>query len=391
MRSWLKQWLCLIVGCVILSVPTNQVLAATDIETNNALFEEISLQETSTFWEMIQRDYGNYLPEINNLTLREFLQKQEVLSVNDWLSAIFTYIGFEVVSNGKLLGTLIVLSLCSLIFRMIQNTFESSTISKVSDLVVMLVLLILAVQSFRIAATYVTNTVSQMQDFMVALLPLILGLMASFGSITAVAFFHPIIVSFIHLTVLLLSNVLIPLFFISAILQIVSVLNEAFQLTKLAELLKNIGLALLGVTLTIFLSIVSVQGVASAVQDGVAMKTTKFITGNFIPVVGKMFTDATDTVLNASLLLKNAVGIAGMIIICIIVIFPAIKVIIISFMYKLTVAILQPLGDGPILKCLDIISKHILYLFATLLIVSLMFFLLIVIIVVASNITLMLR
>ena len=46
----------------------------------------------------------------------------------------------------------------------------------------------------------------------------------------------------------------------------------------------------------------SVQGTATAIQDGVALKTTKFITGNFIPVVGRTFTDAADTVLSAALL-----------------------------------------------------------------------------------------
>ncbi|CQR46793.1 Stage III sporulation protein AE precursor [Paraliobacillus sp. PM-2] len=398
MGSWLKKILILIVICGIYLMANQLVFAASNDSadtdrnlSNNQLLEEVSLQDTNEFWENIKTDYGAYLPDLQGVSLRQFLQDQNILSMKDWFKAIITYIGYEILASGELLGTLIVLSLCSIVLHMIQNSFESSTVSKVSDLVVILVLFVLAMQSFQVASSYVTETVMQMRDFMVALLPLMLGLMASFGSLTAVSFFHPIIVSCMHITVLLINYLIIPLFFISAILQMVSALNDSFQVTKLAQLLKNTGLALLGILLTIFLSVVSVQGATSAIQDGVAMKTTKFVTGNFIPVVGKLFTDATDTVLSASLLLKNAVGIVGVIILIVIVLFPAIKIFVISFIYKISIAIIQPLGNGPVLKCLDIMSKHILYLFAALLTVSLMFFLMIVIIVIASNITLMLR
>ncbi|WP_112181278.1 MULTISPECIES: stage III sporulation protein AE [Paraliobacillus] len=358
---------------------------------NTSLLEQVSMDETTTYWNQLVTNYGEFLPNIKNVTFREFLQNQDALSIKDWIEAVISYLGYEVIQNGKLLGTLIILTMCSAVLQSIQTAFESKTVSKVADIVIMLVLLILALQSFQLASTYVNETIIQMRDFMLALLPLMLGLMASFGNLTAVAFFHPVVVALMHFTVVLVSKIILPLFFLSALLQMVSTLNEAFQVTKLAELFKNFGLALLGIVLTVFLSVVSVQGATSAIQDGIAMKTTKFVTSNFIPVVGKLFTDAADTVLGASLLLKNAVGLVGLIILLIIVIFPAIKIIVIALIYKITAAILQPLGDGPILKCMDIMSKHILYLFAALLAVSLMFFLTIVLLVIASNITLMLR
>ena len=67
----------------------------------------------------------------------------------------------------------------------------------------------------------------------------------------------------------------------------------------------------MGLFLTVFLGVISVQGASAAVTDGITIRTAKFITGNFIPVIGRMFTDATDTVVGASVLLKNSVGIAG--------------------------------------------------------------------------------
>src|SRR5690606_16982810 len=113
--------------------------------------------------------------------------------------------------------------------------------------------------------------------------------------------------------------------------------------------------------------------------------------GNFIPVVGRMFTDAADTVITASLLLKNTIGIAGVAILLIMAIFPALKILIIAFIFKFAAALLQPLGGGPVISCLDVISKSVIYIFVALGIVSIMFFLSITVIIAAGNITVMVR
>lgn len=74
------------------------------------------------------------------------------------------------------------------------------------------------------------------------------------------------------------------------------------------------------------MGVISVRGITSSVTDGVTIRAAKYITGNFVPVIGKMFADATDTVISASLLVKNAIGLSGVIIILFLCAFPAIKI-----------------------------------------------------------------
>src|SRR5699024_6879179 len=140
--------------------------------------------------------------------------------------------------------------------------------------------------------------------------------------------FHPIIIFLIHISGLLMTNFIFPLLSLSALLIMASYLNEKFQVTYLAQLFKQISLGTLGIFITIFLGVMSVQGTASAIQDGIALKTTKFITGNFIPVIGRSFTEAADTVLTSALLLKNAIGVIGLMIIVLIAVFPALKIMV---------------------------------------------------------------
>ncbi|WP_077621609.1 stage III sporulation protein AE [Sediminibacillus massiliensis] len=354
-------------------------------------FQSISFDEVREYWDLLVDEYGGYLPGIEKSTFFEFVKNQNSLSLKDWATGLIKYLFHEVVMNGKLLGMLIMLTLFCVILQTLQSSFENQNISKIAYAIVYLVLIVLALNSFHLAASYAKEAIETMSSFMVALLPLLLGLMASFGSVASVSFFHPMVIFLIHISVLLISTVVLPLFFLSALLSIVSTLNENYKATQLADLLKNTGIGLLGVFLTAFLGVISVQGATSAIQDGVAMKTAKFVTGNFIPVVGRMFTDAADTVLSASLLLKNAVGLVGVIMILGLAIFPAVKVFVIAIIYKLASALLQPIGEGPVITCMDTISKHIIYIFAALLIVTLMFFLAIVILVASSNLTVMLR
>lgn len=84
-------------------------------------------------------------------------------------------------------------------------------------------------------------------------------------------------------------------------------------------------------------------------------------------------------------------GIAGVVILLLIVAFPALKILMIAFIYKFAAAILQPLGGGPVIACLDVISKSVVYIFAALAIVSLMFFLSVTVIIAAGNLTMMVR
>ncbi|RKQ37759.1 stage III sporulation protein AE [Oceanobacillus halophilus] len=368
------------------------VYAETDqVDMTDTILDEISLDGVQDYWNQIVHEYGGYVPELEKTSIYEFIKNQDSFSIKSVLMGFVEYLFHEIIMNGKLLGTLLMLTLFSILLQTMHTAFEKSAVSKIAYFVVYIVLIFLALNSFYLAVSYVEEAISTMSSFMIALLPLVLGLMATFGNVVSVSFFHPIIIFLINLSGVLISTFILPLLFLSALLKIVSNLSENYKVTHLANLFKNVSMGVLGIFLTIFLGVISVQGTTSAIQDGVAMKTTKFITGNFIPVVGRTFTDATDTILSASLLLKNAVGVVGLIIVLFIALFPALKVAAIAIIYKIAAAVLQPIGDGPVISTLNTISNYILFILACLLAVSIMFFLAIVIIVVASNLTMLLR
>ncbi|MCC3358694.1 stage III sporulation protein AE [Bacillus sp. REN16] len=353
--------------------------------------ETLGIDEIKQYWDEIVTEYGGYLPESQKGSLLDFIRGEKELSLKEWLLGLVKFVFHEIIANGKLLSTLIMLTIFSMFLQTLQNSFEKSAVSKVAYSIVYMVLIIIALNSFRVAIMYTEQAIQSMINFILALVPLLLALVASSGGITSAAFFHPLILFLMNTSGLLIQYIVLPLLFMSALLSIVSTLSDQYKVTKLAQLLRNVSIGIIGVFLTIFLGVISVQGATTAVADGITIRTAKFITGNFIPVIGRMFTDATDTVISASVILKNTVGIFGLVILLLIAAFPAIKVLSLAIIYKLAAALLQPLGGGPIIACLDIISKSVIYIFAALAIVSLMFFLSITVIIAAGNLTLMVR
>ena len=360
-------------------------------ELRDSLIDDISLEGVEEYWGSLSNQYGGYLPEMQKTTIYDFFVNAEEISFKSIFLGFMDFFFHELIYNGKLLGSLLLLTIFSILLQTMHTAFEKSTVSKIAYFVVFLVLIFMALHSFYTAVSYAKEAIDTMNSFMIGLLPLMLGLMATFGNIVAVSFFHPIIIFLINFSGVFISYFVLPILSFSALLVIISSISENYKVTNLANLLRSIALGSLGVLLTIFLGVMSVQGAASAIQDGVAMKTAKFITGNFIPVVGRTFTDAADTILSATLLLKNSLGIVGLIIILFICLFPAIKILVIALIYKVAAAILQPIGDGPVIVTLQALSTYILYVFACLLAVSFMFLLAIILIVAASNLTLLLR
>jgi len=354
--------------------------------------EDLPKDGVEKYWDQLMHDYGGFFPDGATPSLMDMLLPgDDGLSLNSVFSGLLSYMWHEVLYNGKLLVTIVMISVLSMILETLQTAFERKTVSKIAYTLCYMVVLVIAVNSFNIAIGYAKDAIDRMIDFMMAMIPLLFALLASMGNIVTVSVTHPLIVFMIHTVGTMIHTVVFPLLFFSAVLHLVSSLSDKYKLTHLANLLRNIGAGLLGVLLTVFLGVISVRGITSSVTDGVTIRAAKYITGNFVPVIGKMFADATDTVISASLLVKNAIGLSGVIIILFLCAFPAVKILVLALIYNIAAAVMQPLGETPIVSCLQTIGKSMIYVFAALAAVSLMFFLAVTIMLTAGNVTVMMR
>ncbi|WP_248925299.1 stage III sporulation protein AE [Paenibacillus hamazuiensis] len=353
--------------------------------------EHLPTDQVEQFWNKLVNEYGGFFPDSQTPSFMDLLTGAKQLSMTSALQSVLKYFFHEVLYNGKLLAAIVVLTIFSILLETLQSSFEKNAVSKIAYSICFLVLMIMAINSFSVAIGYAKGAINDMINFMVAVVPLLLTLLASMGNVVSVSVLHPLIIFMIHTVGTAIYAFVFPLLFFSAVLHIVSSLTDKYKVTQLANLLRNIGLGSLGVFITVFLGVISVQGAGGAVADGVTIRTAKYIAGNFVPVVGRLFADASETVIGASLLVKNAVGLVGVVIIILICAFPAIKIITLALIYNLCAAIMQPLGDNPMIACLETIGKSMVYVFAALAVVGLMFFLAITIMIAAGNVSVMVR
>lgn len=237
----------------------------------------------------------------------------------------------------------------------------------------------------------IKDTIQNLVGFSHTLIPILITLMMTTGNITSASVVQPILLFLITFIGNIITTILLPLTLIGTALSIISKISDRVQIGKLSKYFKSTTVWVLGVTLTLFVGILSLEGTLSSSVDGITAKTAKVAVSNFIPVVGKILGDAVDTVIGCSNILKNAVGIVGVIIVIGICIVPIIKLTILMATYYLVSAVCEPIADEKIISLLSQIGDTFKILLAMLSAISVMLIIGITLVIKISNSGLMYR
>ncbi|MFZ5943388.1 MAG: stage III sporulation protein AE [Bacillota bacterium] len=354
--------------------------------------EILDVREVEKLITEIDQEMNNFIPEFSiTETIRQLKEGEINLQPQVIINGSIKYLVKEVGANLSLMGKLVLLAVICAVLANLQNAFEKGTIAKLAYAVSFLVLITLAISSFQLTMEIGKETINKMVTFMQALMPVLLTLLAALGGFTTTAILHPFILLTLGVLSTLFSTVIFPLIYLEAILKIVNNISEKFKVSRLAGLLKEATMFFLGLTFTLFVGALSLQGVGGAIADGISLRTAKYMTGAFIPVVGGLFADVLEAVVGGSLLLKNAVGLVGLLAIGFITLFPVLKILAVVIIYRLAAALIQPIGDSAIADTIQSMGNSLLMVFASVATVALMFFLAIIIVVTTANVTVMLR
>ncbi len=327
------------------------------------------------FIDRIDRELGPGAP-LTWQSLRDFIEGRGLLRhPGRLLPALGGLFVGELRKSMGLLGKLLLLVVLAGVVRQIQGAFEGEVVGRIADAVVFLALGAICLVGFGLAVGMARGAIRDLSSFMLALLPAIVGLLASSGAWTAAGLMHPVMVAAIDGVGLLVREVVFPLALLGAVLDITSALSPSFRLTSLAGLLRQVSTGLLGLLFTVFLGIVAVQGAAGSIADSVALRTAKYATRAFVPIVGGMLADMTDLVLTSSLLLRSGLGLVGLVSVALLVAIPVLKMLALWSIYRLAAALAQPVGGEAVAQVLGGVSSALVVLTTAVTVVGLMCFL----------------
>jgi stage III sporulation protein AE len=301
------------------------------------------------------------------------------------------YLFEEIYLNIDILIKLIVLVVLCAVLNNLQTSFLNKSTGELAFYVCYIVLVSILLVSFNSIVKSGIEIIDGMVNFMYASIPALVTLLVSSGNIVSGGALQPILVLVVQVSATIIKNILIPLIVLSTVISIVDNVSEKIQITRFSAFLKNITQWSLGIILTVFVAIVSLQGSLGAVVDGVTSKTAKFAINTFIPVAGKYLADAADTVIGCTLLIKNAVGVAIMIGIIGICLIPIVEMFAVILIYRMTCVLLEPLAEGRIIKCISEVASSMTYILGAVASVAFMFLITVTVLILASNISVMIR
>lgn len=158
----------------------------------------------------------------------------------------------------------------------------------------------------------VADTVSAIKGcsvFMLAFVPVYAAVLVAGGkSVTAMGF-QPLLLGAAQAVSQLASFVISPLVGMYLAVNISTSVTGGINLNGVGNCIKKVASWMLTLVMTLFVGLLGVQTAINSASDGVAIKTSKFLVGSFVPVVGSSLGDALTTVQSCLSLLKSSVAV----------------------------------------------------------------------------------
>ena len=264
----------------------------------------------------------------------------------------------EIDTNKMLFLEVILITFCFSLLRNTAGDFGSSYLSEVCFLLVYSVLALMLLKSIYVFQGIVTEMIEKCVSFMKVFVPCFCTGMFLSSNVYASGGFYQIAFLVIYFAEWAFEKLLLPCVHMYVLLQIFNHFFEETQFGNLAELLQTIvnwGLKLAG---TAVLGLSVVQNLMNPVKDRMAQGTVSKVL-SVIPAANGI----GEIMLGAGMVIKNGIGIAGIVVLFCIGMAPILKTGFLSLLYKLMAAVTEPLSDRRISGCMKQLSNAaILYM-----------------------------
>lgn len=204
---------------------------------------------------------------------------------NSILKKILNLFCREIVSSLKTIIAVLTIVLIHSIIKVVAENLETSNISKIIYYVQYILIVTIIMSNFSDLILSITNTIQNLVGFMNTLVPLLITLMIYTGNIATSSLLEPIILFIIEFISNIIVNLILPGVSIITAIIIVSKLSDKVQINKLAKFLKSSIVWFLGIVLTVFVGVISLEGTLASSVDGITAKTAKVAVSSMIPVV----------------------------------------------------------------------------------------------------------
>ena len=234
------------------------------------------------------KEVENYSPDfVKDLDISDIFNSALTGKIDNTtiLKKILNLLGVQVTDTLKILINILLIVLIHSVLKSITDGLENGEVSKIVYYVQYVLIVTIIMANFTDILKSVKDTIENLVGFSGSLVPLLVTLMTYTGSITTTAVIEPILLFMIEFIANLIKTLVIPIISIITVLIIISKITDKVQISKLGNFLKSSVVWALGIILTIFVGVVSLEGSLTSSVDGVTAKTAKAAVSSLIPIV----------------------------------------------------------------------------------------------------------
>lgn len=388
-----KIFLLILLIVMIFLLPANKTLFADSSQSNNELSQGVEeILEGISF-----DDCENLLNSLNDnqkvifagdsflSKVKKVINGEYELSFANVLNIIFSQVS---VAIKNLLPILCFIAVVAILANVLLQGKSSSSSKSVGDIIHFALFSIVVVTIFQIITSLVnisSSAVNSIKNQMEITFPILLTLMASVGSSVSVGVFRPLVAILSGGLIVFFQGVILPLFIFSIAFNVVGNLSNDVKLSKFCNLFNSLFKTLIGFVFTLFGAFLTIQGISAGSYDGVSFKTAKFAIKSYVPFLGGYLSDGLNLIITSSTLVKNAVGVVGLLLLLSTIIQPIIYIVVVKLGLNVLSSVIQPIADKKFADFTEGVAKSLNMLLATLIGISFAYLLTIGLIMCCSN------
>ncbi len=376
-------------------IPTQKTLAADGKtftlgeELNSSIVEELNHVDFSKLNEAVSNlEEGSNIFSIENIKQKVYsiLSGENAMSYSSFFSSIFSILIDMVLKYLPLLSLIVAIGVISNLLTGIKSKFNEKSTADLIHLVCFLAVVILIIGIVNNISVSAGKSISSMVGMMNAVFPVLLTLMVGIGAGASASVYQPIVAILSTYVADFFNYFIMPLFLFSFVFNIISHLSNNVKLDKFNSFISSLFKWSVGLIFTIFFATMTIQGISAGSFDSLSVRTTKYTIKSYVPIMGGYLSDGMDLILSSSILIKNSLGIVGIMVIAGLILSPLLEIAVLSLMLKLVSAILQPLSNNKTSNFLTGVSKSIVMLSTCILAVGFMYLISIGLIMTTSNV-----
>ena len=272
------------------------------------------------------------------------------------------YLSGRISQPFAMLGGLLTVILFAALLQGIQDDPKRRAVGQVYEFVCALAAVAVLAEPLCQSFAAVESALSQGASFMTLFVPVFAGILAAGGTVTSAVSYQTAVVALADGVMQMITRVLLPFCTMGFSLAIVDAVSPSV----------SVG-GLLGLLMTLFLGVLSMQNWLGGSLDTAASKTTKYVIANFVPVVGNAVSDAYTTVRSSLQILRSTTGVIGIVSLCVLFLPPLVQLLLYRAVVAVGAAAAELFGTKSLLRLLRGTQQALAIAFALLVCFGIMF------------------